>query len=164
MNLWEDATHQITFDDGKNWTNVILEDGYYLACSDLKHSWPVSRIPAHKVVARPVGNDVPRTLNGWPAVTPQEMTDEQVRREANRWRITAMSTGAGTVGHNEWTNYCEEYSRRGLISPDAWTTYEELQCQHLWVGWDHVEVCELCEAVHGIPPDPAKRPWWRFWR
>lgn len=55
LNLWEDATHQITFDGGKHWTNVILEEGnpaYYVACSDGKRSWLVDMMSPQYVVKR----------------------------------------------------------------------------------------------------------------
>lgn len=57
LNLWEDATHQITFDGGKHWTNVILEEGnpaYYVACSDGKTSWLVDMMTPKWVVERPL--------------------------------------------------------------------------------------------------------------
>lgn len=44
------------------------------------------------------GNGVPRNALGWPLLTPEEMTDDQLRREAGRWRKTAMHAGPGTVG------------------------------------------------------------------
>ena len=56
LNLWEDATHQITFDGGRHWTNVIQDGGdpeYFVACSDGKTSWKVERFPADQVVKRP---------------------------------------------------------------------------------------------------------------
>jgi len=53
LNDWEDATHQVTFDNGANWTNVKLKYGYYLACSDGKRSWRADSIDAANVVKRP---------------------------------------------------------------------------------------------------------------
>lgn len=58
LNLWEDATHQITFDGGKHWTNVIREEGnpaYYVACSDGKRAWLVDNFSGKqdRVVPRP---------------------------------------------------------------------------------------------------------------
>lgn len=53
LNDWEEATHQITFDNGANWTNVKLKYGYYLACSDGKRSWRADSIDAANVVKRP---------------------------------------------------------------------------------------------------------------
>lgn len=64
LNLWGDATHQITFDGGKHWTNVIQDAGdpeYYVACSDGKRSWKVERFPADQVVKRP---DYTHTVTG----------------------------------------------------------------------------------------------------
>lgn len=53
LNDWEDATHQITFDGGKHWTNVKLEDGMYVACSDGKRSWELRHVNMKNVVKRP---------------------------------------------------------------------------------------------------------------
>lgn len=53
LNDWEDATHQITFDGGKHWTNVTLTDGVYLACSDGKRFWETRGFRAGSVVKRP---------------------------------------------------------------------------------------------------------------
>ncbi|AUM59779.1 hypothetical protein [Pseudomonas phage PMBT14] len=74
LNLWEDATHQITFDGGKHWTNVILEEGnpaYYVACSDGKRSWLVDNFAGHidRVVERPIK----------PLTPEQEATVEDIR-------------------------------------------------------------------------------------
>lgn len=52
LNLWEEATHQITFDGGKHWTNVQLIDGYFIACSDGKRNWRAD-LPRDQVVSRP---------------------------------------------------------------------------------------------------------------
>lgn len=56
LNLWEDATHQITFDGGKHWTNVFIDEctpPHYVACSDGKRSWPCDSLHADRVVKRP---------------------------------------------------------------------------------------------------------------
>jgi len=107
------------------------------------------------------GNGVPRNALGWPLLTPDEMTDDQLRREANRWRASAGETGHGTVSHGEWIKYAGAYARRGLATSHQIRNYEELQCCHLWMGWTDIEVCELCEETRVIPPDPevSKRSW-----
>lgn len=53
LNDWEDATHQITFDGGKHWTNVELDGDCFTACSDGKRSWSVDCIPLNNVARRP---------------------------------------------------------------------------------------------------------------
>ena len=73
LNLLEDATHQITFDGGKHWTNVILEEGnpaYYVACSDGKRSWLVDNFSCHKdrVVKRPEPLSIHSTNDGLDAM------------------------------------------------------------------------------------------------
>lgn len=109
------------------------------------------------------GNGVPRNALGWPLMDPEEMTDDQLRREAGRWRRTAMSTGPGTVGHNNWLKYADAYVSRGLATPEQVRNYEELPCWHLWMGWTNIEVCELCEETRVLPDDPgdqvSKRSW-----
>ena len=93
---------------------------------------------------------IPRTDNGWPAIKPDQMDNMQLLYEAMRWRSTAQDTGAGTVGHREWTVYTNELIRRGLMDIDCQQRYDIYKI--LEKGWNDLPPGPI--VVDPTIPDP----------
>lgn len=74
-----------------------------------------------------ISTTIPRDKNGWPIISPKEMTDLQLRCEAMRWRRTASETEPDTMSNHMWSRYYDELSKRGSVDPKKKSEYPDLE-------------------------------------